>query len=57
MKWQSIRQSSPATDISTLSWGLSLFVSRRGLHFFITTFSTRGNLLAEVVKIRANFSH
>ena len=23
-------------------------------HFFITTFSTRGNLLAEVVKIRAN---
>ena len=28
-------QSSPATDINTLSWGLSLFVSRRGLHFFI----------------------
>jgi len=24
-------------------------------HFFITTFSTRGNLLAEVVEIRANY--
>ena len=34
-------------DINTLS----LFVSRRGLHFFIITFSTRGNLLAEAVKI------
>ena len=29
---------------------LSLFVSWCGLHFFITTFSIRGNLLAEVVK-------
>ena len=50
VKWPEIAFDSkaftPASDINTLS----LFVSRRGLPFLITTFSTHGHLPAGVAK-------